>query len=140
MQPGKGYKFKLYPHQRQEPLLNWGDMWGICRRICGDAIHFPLFDDFGEMLNELIQLVVDRDLVVVKIKYFDWNELENQIKRIRNNKVDIPLIIGGKEIRTGNTATISPPHDHKHILGVYHKAGVKFEYSILLIFFKMNLF
>src|ERR1700712_3784911 len=49
-------------------------------------------------------------------------EIEKQIKKMRSTQVDIPIIIGGKEIRTGNTATISPPHDHKHILGVYHKA------------------
>ena len=37
-------------------------------------------------------------------------------------KIDIPLIIGGKEIRTNDMAASVMPHDHKHVLGTYHKA------------------
>lgn len=51
--------------------------------------------------------------------------LENELKRQSNIVVDIPLIIGGKEIRTGNTETLVMPHNHKHILATYHKAGEK---------------
>lgn len=51
--------------------------------------------------------------------------LENELKRQSNIVVDIPLIIGGKEIRTGNTETVVMPHNHKHILATYHKAGEK---------------
>jgi 1-pyrroline-5-carboxylate dehydrogenase len=32
------------------------------------------------------------------------------------------LFISGEEIRTGNTRTMSAPHDHKHIVGTYHLA------------------
>jgi 1-pyrroline-5-carboxylate dehydrogenase len=39
-----------------------------------------------------------------------------------SNQVDVPIIVGGKEIRTGDTAEIRCPHDHRHILGRYHKA------------------
>jgi 1-pyrroline-5-carboxylate dehydrogenase len=39
-----------------------------------------------------------------------------------NQQVDIPLYIGGEEIRTGNTKNLFPPFDHKHKLGVYHQA------------------
>ncbi|WP_150451350.1 L-glutamate gamma-semialdehyde dehydrogenase [Arenibacter lacus] len=39
-----------------------------------------------------------------------------------NNQVDIPMYIGSKEVRTGNTAPMSPPHDHQHIVGHYHLA------------------
>ncbi|MDX2414996.1 MAG: L-glutamate gamma-semialdehyde dehydrogenase, partial [Bacteroidales bacterium] len=34
----------------------------------------------------------------------------------------IPLIIGGKEIYTGNTGNVVMPHNHKHVLATYHKA------------------
>jgi 1-pyrroline-5-carboxylate dehydrogenase len=34
--------------------------------------------------------------------------------------IDVPMYIGGKEIRTNNKRTLSPPHDHKHILGHYN--------------------
>ncbi|MFT6849570.1 MAG: 1-pyrroline-5-carboxylate dehydrogenase [Sphingobacteriales bacterium] len=47
--------------------------------------------------------------------------LKAALKEARATKVDIPMYIGGEEVRTGNTETLSPPHDHKHILGSYHK-------------------
>lgn len=43
-------------------------------------------------------------------------------KKMYNSKVEVPLYINGKEIKTGDTATMSPPHDHQHILGTFHKA------------------
>ncbi len=39
-----------------------------------------------------------------------------------NSTVDVPLYINGKDIETGNTRTMSPPHDHQHIVGTYHLA------------------
>ena len=49
-------------------------------------------------------------------------EVLNQYKAYFNNQVDIPLYIGNEEIKTGNTRLMSPPHDHKHIVGHYHLA------------------
>lgn len=46
-------------------------------------------------------------------------------KKMWNAKVDIPLFIGNEEIRTRNTRNITPPHDHKHIVGNYHLAEKK---------------
>ncbi|SIR39086.1 L-glutamate gamma-semialdehyde dehydrogenase [Maribacter ulvicola] len=46
-----------------------------------------------------------------------------QYKVYFNNKVDIPMYIGEEEVRTGNTKPMSPPHDHKHIVGTYHTAN-----------------
>ena len=51
--------------------------------------------------------------------------LEAELERQMNTIVDIPLIIGGKEIRTGNVAEVVCPHDHGHVLARYHKAGEK---------------
>ena len=34
--------------------------------------------------------------------------------------VDVPMYIGSEEIRTGNTRNMTPPHDHKHVVGTYH--------------------
>ena len=49
--------------------------------------------------------------------------LEKELERQSNIVVDIPIIIGGKEIRTGNTGKVTCPHDHKHVLATYHKVG-----------------
>ena len=43
-------------------------------------------------------------------------------KEMWNSQRDIPLYIGSEEIRTGNTRTMSAPHDHQHIVGTYHLA------------------
>jgi len=39
-----------------------------------------------------------------------------------NSQVEVPLYIGSEEIKTGNTKKMSAPHDHQHIVGVYHQA------------------
>lgn len=52
-------------------------------------------------------------------------ELQAKLAELKSQVVDIPLIIGGKEIRTGDTAEIRAPHNHELLLGRYHKAGAK---------------
>ncbi|NPA34904.1 MAG: L-glutamate gamma-semialdehyde dehydrogenase [Chlorobi bacterium] len=47
--------------------------------------------------------------------------LKEEIQRLRNQVVEIPQIINGKEIFTGNKVEIRPPHDLNHLLGYYHK-------------------
>lgn len=51
--------------------------------------------------------------------------LEEELKRQHATIVDIPIIIGGKEIRTGNIGKVVCPQDHKHVLATYHKVGEK---------------
>lgn len=56
------------------------------------------------------------------------SERENVLKQYHayfKGNIDVPLYIGSKEIKTGNTKPISPPHDHQHIVGQYHLAGKK---------------
>ena len=51
--------------------------------------------------------------------------LDAELERQWNTVLDIPIIIGGKEIRTGNTGKVVCPHDHKHVLATFHKVGEK---------------
>jgi len=51
--------------------------------------------------------------------------LTKELERQANKLIDIPLIIGGKEIRTGKTGKVVMPCDHQHILAIYHMAGEK---------------
>jgi len=53
------------------------------------------------------------------------NELLATYKKMYNENIDIPFYIDGQEIRTGDTVSIHPPHDHKHTVGKYHKAEKK---------------
>ncbi len=70
--------------------------------------------NFKEPKNEPMQTYLngskERELLLT--------ELEKQ----SNQEVEIPLIIGGKEIYTGNMGEIVMPHNHKHVLAIYHKA------------------
>jgi 1-pyrroline-5-carboxylate dehydrogenase len=50
-------------------------------------------------------------------------ELKARLQEMAAERLDIPLVIGGRELRTGRTATAVMPHDHGHVLGDWHKAG-----------------
>lgn len=50
-------------------------------------------------------------------------QLKAALDDIAGKKIEIPLIIGGKEIRTGKLGQVVMPHDHGHILADYHQAG-----------------
>ena len=51
--------------------------------------------------------------------------LKARLKEMANERVDIPIIIGGKEIRSGETAKAVMPHAHSHVLADWHKASPK---------------
>ncbi len=51
--------------------------------------------------------------------------LQTAIAEARAKTVDIPMYIGGKEVRSGKTVSIHPPHDHQHLLGYYHQGDKK---------------
>src|SRR5688500_14523633 len=50
-------------------------------------------------------------------------ELKARLKTMAAERVDIPLVIGGREIRTGRTQPVVMPHNHRHVLGEWHAAG-----------------
>ncbi len=47
--------------------------------------------------------------------------LKQALAEGRSKEVDVPMYIGGEEVRTGKKARLSPPHDHKHTLGYFHE-------------------
>ncbi len=49
--------------------------------------------------------------------------LKAQLDKMLGETMEFPLIIGGKEVKTGNLADCRCPHDHQHLLARYHKAG-----------------
>ncbi|MFP4609288.1 MAG: aldehyde dehydrogenase family protein, partial [Candidatus Aenigmatarchaeota archaeon] len=50
-------------------------------------------------------------------------ELKKELDEITKETVEIPLVIGGEEIKTGNTKKIRCPHDHDNVLAEVHLAG-----------------
>jgi 1-pyrroline-5-carboxylate dehydrogenase len=53
----------------------------------------------------------------------DRAQLKDALHELAARQIEIPLIIGGEEVRTGNTGQSVMPHDHGHVLATYHKAG-----------------
>ncbi|CAN5461332.1 L-glutamate gamma-semialdehyde dehydrogenase [soil metagenome] len=47
--------------------------------------------------------------------------LKKAVEDARSTVLDIPMYIGAEEVRSGTKKPISPPHDHKHILGYFHE-------------------
>ncbi len=52
-------------------------------------------------------------------------KIKAQLKQMESSEIEIPLIIGGKEILTGNTSKCVMPHNHSQVLATYHQAGEK---------------
>ena len=52
-------------------------------------------------------------------------EIKSKLKEMLRRKIDIPCVIGGRNVRTGDLGYCRVPHDHQHILAQYHKAGTK---------------
>ncbi len=52
-------------------------------------------------------------------------ELKAKIVEMKGQEIEIPIIIGGEEVKTGKTVECRCPHETKHLLGIYHKAGEK---------------
>ena len=50
-------------------------------------------------------------------------ELKARLQAMAGERIDIPLVIGGKDVRTGDTATAVMPHDHRHVLADWHRAS-----------------
>ncbi|MDT8347114.1 MAG: L-glutamate gamma-semialdehyde dehydrogenase [Flavobacteriaceae bacterium] len=46
-------------------------------------------------------------------------------RKLWNQKVEVPMYIGNRSVKTGKTVAIRPPHDHQHIVGEYHTATEK---------------
>src|SRR5450432_1394078 len=51
--------------------------------------------------------------------------LKSALKELKSKAHDIPNIIGGKEIRTGNKIIMRPPHEIAHTLGYFHRASIE---------------
>ena len=50
-------------------------------------------------------------------------ELKAKLAELLDEQIDVPMFIGGKEVRNGKTTAIRCPHDHQHVLGNYHQGN-----------------
>src|SRR5258706_3224325 len=52
-------------------------------------------------------------------------ELRQRLQQMESEQLDIPLVLGGEEVRTGDTFEAVEPHDRSHVLATVHKGGAK---------------
>ncbi len=51
--------------------------------------------------------------------------LKEELRRQEGMKVEIPMIIGGREVRSGDMGACVAPHRHRHVLGRFHRGGAE---------------
>ena len=73
--------------------------------------------DIPSAVNETVRNYVPGSLECISLK--------SKLAEMENESFDIPIIIGGKEIHTGNKGWCRKPHNHQDVLAEYHKAGAK---------------
>ena len=52
-------------------------------------------------------------------------ELQAQLQVCAGEQIEIPLVIGGREVRTGDTGQAVMPHNHQQVLGTFHKGNAE---------------
>lgn len=51
--------------------------------------------------------------------------LQAMLKELRSKEIEVPMYIGGNEVKSNVKVRMSPPHDHKHTLGYFHRSDKK---------------
>ncbi len=79
------------------------------------------------MNNAIVKIPFPKNEPVLSYAKNTWERkaINDEIKKQLSQTIEIPIIIGGKEIKTGITEEIRCPHNHSKVLGTYHKAGKK---------------
>ncbi len=73
--------------------------------------------NFSTPLNEEVKTYLKGSLERIS--------LEKELQRQSSEEIEIPLVIGGKEVRTGQIHKVRMPHNHSHVLANLHMAGEK---------------
>ena len=55
----------------------------------------------------------------------DRKQLDKEIQKMRSEVIEVPMYIGSEKVYTTERRPMSPPHDHQHILGYYHKGNAE---------------
>lgn len=81
----------------------------------------------GNMENACFQIPAPENEPVGSYASGSWerSQLEIELERQYRQRLEIPLRIGGREVRTGCIGKAVCPHDHGHVLAEFHQAGEK---------------
>jgi 1-pyrroline-5-carboxylate dehydrogenase len=91
------------------------------------AIRFKFIKDQCLMNNAIYNFPLPTNESVYEYRKGSLERilLDEEIRKQMEHPVEIPLIIGGKEIRTDDTGVVKVPHNHAHVLATYFKASEK---------------
>jgi 1-pyrroline-5-carboxylate dehydrogenase len=79
------------------------------------------------MSNALLRVPVPRNEPVLSYApgTSERAALQARLAELSRRQIEITPLIGGRRVRTGKTAEAGMPHDHRHVLATWHKAGRK---------------
>jgi 1-pyrroline-5-carboxylate dehydrogenase len=77
------------------------------------------------MSNAVVQVPLPRNEPVLDYRPGspERQTLKSRLEAMLGDAIEIPLVIGGRDVRTGRTAKAVAPHDHRHALATCHQAG-----------------
>ena len=70
-----------------------------------------------------VPVAVNEPVLTYKPGSAERAELQAVLHEMRSNEVELPMVIGGKKVKSGKMERIFPPHDIKHTLGYYHQGS-----------------
>ena len=76
-------------------------------------------------MNNDVTLAINEPIKNYSLGSPERISLKKKLNEMENELYDIPIIIGGKEFRTGNLGTCIKPHQHDHVLAKFHMAREK---------------
>lgn len=47
-------------------------------------------------------------------------KVKSVLTELKSKQIDVPMVIGGQEVRTDKRVAMRPPHEHAHVLGEFH--------------------
>src|SRR5438876_541136 len=78
---------------------------------------------FSRMNSAKIPMPVNEPVLPYAPGSRERSELKQSLKDLSGRQIEIPIVIGGKQIRTGKTVDTAMPHCHRHVLAKVHQAG-----------------
>lgn len=100
----------------------------VGNHVCQDETKEKLPDYFVNKMSKgffVVPEIVNETVLSYAPGSSERKALQEAYDTLFSSTIDAPMVIGGKEVRTGKTKPLVCPHDHKHPLGQYHVGGAE---------------
>lgn len=108
-------------------FMDYGHLLNINRTILVRATRDLKPKHFGKMNNSRPSIPAAKNEPVLNYApgSSERISLQNKLRELKQDELEIPAFIGGKAVYTGDLEEIRPPHELSHRLGVVHKCSAK---------------